>query len=153
MISDSILSNIKKYIEIRCLLPANEDDIIKAEKQLDLKFPAELVDLLKTSNGLELLMEHPTSKEPMVYDIAYWPVNEVVSSSNNMNKLFIDDKSNKRLLCFAGNGCGNVFCYIYDGDTLLPSIWIYYPIDGEICFFADNISEWSKEWFSGNKQT
>jgi cell wall assembly regulator SMI1 len=150
---DLILSVIKKYNEIRCLSPADKDDILKAEKWLGVSFPVDLTKLLKISNGLELLMGHPVSKELMAYDMAYWHVNELMSNSHNMNKLLIDDKLNKKLLCFAGDGSGNVFCYIYDGDTLLPNIWVFYPITGELFFYAENLEEWAKNWFSGSKPT
>ena len=64
------------------------------------------------------------------------------------------EKLGEKLLCFAGNGCGDAFCYTAKDGTIVSSkIWIYYPITNELYLFADNLDMWAKEWFSGNKAT
>ena len=153
MASDSVLLSIKKHHEICCLQPANKEDIEMAEKTLGICFPADLVNLLMICNGAELLLEHPSSKELIVYDTAYWPIEEIVNYSQQMNDNFSNENLDKKLLCFAGNGCGDQFCYVKDGNRLLPSIWVYYPTTGEVFFFAKDLEEWAAEWFSGNKYT
>lgn len=131
--------------------PASSKEIKKAEQQLGINFPQELVDVLMGSNGLDYLVDIPKADEPIELD-AYVPVKCIVSSTIDHIKYSesIEVKHNFKFLCFAGSGCEEYFGYkVFDGKCTDTTIYVYYPIEDRYKEVAKNFEEWAIGWLSG----
>lgn len=131
--------------------PASIKEIKKAEGELGINFPQELVDVLMCSNGLDYLVDIPKADEPIALD-AYVSVNGIVSSTIYHIKYSesIEVKHNFKFLCFAGSGCEEYFGYkIFDGECTDTTIYVYYPIEDRYQEVAKNFEEWAIGWLSG----
>jgi len=78
-------------------LPAKEEEIVRAEAELGVLFPAELRALLLEMNGDGWL---------------FFSVEEIVRDHLELHALLAEELPGiKELLCFAGNGCGDYYAY------------------------------------------
>lgn len=130
-IFERIIQN--KKFELR--EPATDEMIRNAEHELKIKLPKMLIDTLRISNGIIELMELPTTKERI-------PIEETLWSVESMLKLKNEDK-NVPFLFFAGNGCGDYFCYKVFNDTIEDDIiFLYNPIVNEYEEAALDLVDW-----------
>ena len=113
--------------------PCAEEEIKKTEDYVGFKFPEELKNLLRETNGDRWLL---LSAE------------EIISTTKNKREIFpeyldpdeFEEKVN-RFIFFATNGCGDYFCYriLENGETDASAIYIWEHELFEICEVAKDI--------------
>ena len=153
-----LIKNIGEWLSdtnIRTFSPTTSEEICDAESKLSVKFPKELIDYLKYSNGIEQFMKHPQSNEIMPIDDVIWSVQRIVKETlalyTYMNK--INAKFTYKCIFIVDNGCGESFCYKFNEDIGNTSIYVYYLIENEFVKIASSFEEWVTGWFSGNIST
>jgi len=145
--------NWKEYIQTICVQakcaeanfsePAEEQALSAAEKQLGMRLPHELRELLAESNGV--LGE---------YDLALiWPIERIVAD----NRLFREDESFRDLympfdglLFFADAGNGDQFAFtVAGGQVRRPDIFVWDHEEDSRRWLAKDLSDYLEGWLSG----
>ncbi len=104
--------------------PCSENDIDKAEKAVGYPFPDELRALLREMNGDNFLL---LSVEEMVRQ---------AKLNRKVQEEYSDEdfaKDLNKLLFFAGNGCGDYYCYRADADGEIDENAVYIWEHEESC--------------------
>ena len=114
--------------------PCSENDIVTAEKAVGYPFPKELRDLLLEMNGDQYLL---LSIEGIV---------EQAKRNRETQEEYNDEDFAKELdkfIFFAGNGCGDYYCYHANADGVIDETSIYIWEHEEYCWkqVASNMAE------------
>lgn len=112
---------------IRPQPPAIESEVCEAEKNLDIKFPQELRELLSELNGDLWLI---------------WSSSQIVEYNQQMREGFREFADLSQFLFFAENGCGDYYGYQIQDGTIQPFpiyIWNHECFESRIV--APNLSE------------
>ncbi len=122
-----------KYVRIQ--EPATAEQISAAEKEIGCCFPTELISLLNELNGDNWL---------------FFSVDEIISTIKTVRETFEEDYPGiENHLFFAGNGCGDYYCYeITNGEADITSIYIWEHETNETHKVASNITELIKLYYN-----
>lgn len=152
---DEIHANSSYKITFQTSLPAPDAVIFEVEKQLKIKFPDELIEYLKFSNGITEYMEYPETHDMILNDYLIWPIEKILSETlahyNYLEKSKILES--KKYAFFADNGCGEPFGYVIDDPIMDNSVFVYYPIENRYKKVASNFQDWIIRWCSGKIKT
>lgn len=134
MYAELISELTKENVFVKIQPPCSEKAINNAEKAVGFKFPKELRALLCELNGDKFLV---LSAEEIV---AQAELNKEIYE-NNPDEEFA--KELNKYLFFAGNGCGDYYCYRANDDGKLDETAIYIWEHEENCcqIAAASISE------------
>ena len=121
--------------------PCSENKIACAEKAVGYSFPKELRALLSELNGDKYLL---LSAEDMIEQAK---LNREVQDEY-CNEEFV--KELDKLIFFAGNGCGDYYCYHADFDGVIDETAIYIWEHEEYCLkrVAANIEEFIVRYYN-----
>jgi hypothetical protein len=123
--------------------PAEEQALLAAEKQLGMRLPESLRELLAESNGV--LGE---------YDLALiWPIERIVAD----NRTFRENNSFRTLympfdglLFFADAGSGDQFAFaVAGGQVRRPDIFVWNHEDDSRTWLARDLCDYLEGWISG----
>ncbi len=122
-----------KYVRIQ--KPATTEQIKAAEKEIGCYFPAELISLLNELNGDNWLL---------------FSIDEIINTIKTVREAFEEDYFGiEKHLFFAGNGCGDYYCYkILDGKADMTSIYMWEHETNETHKVASNITELIKQYYN-----
>ncbi len=122
-----------RYVRIQ--EPATMEQIKTAEKEIGCCFPAELINLLQELNGDNWL---------------FFSVDEMISTIKIVREALEEEYPGiKNHLFFAGNGCGDYYCYeILDGEVDHTSIYIWEHETNETHKVASNMIELIKRYYN-----
>lgn len=122
--------------------PCSEEEIQKAEEYVGFKFPEELKELLRETNGDHWFL---LSAE------------EIISNTKNNREIFpeyletdeFEEKVN-RFVFFATNGCGDYYCYrvLENDETDTSAIYIWEHELFEIREVAKDISDLITKYYN-----
>lgn len=127
MYTDLILQYANSNEFVRPQPPATNMDICQAEKTLGIAFPSELRSLLSEMDGEKYL---------------FYSVKEIVEVNSSLRNAFEDYTDLSCFLMFAGNGCGDYYCYRIDNSKVQPfPIYIWEHESFQSKSVADNLSE------------
>ncbi len=116
--------------------PATLSKILKAEKVVGYNFPEELKKLLFEMNGDKWLL---------------FSTEEIIRcASLNREYLLECYEDIERHIFFAGNGCGDYYCYNVSEDGIVDTsaIYIWRLEDNETCMVAKNIKELIRRYYN-----
>ncbi len=122
-----------KYVRIRP--PATMAQIKAAEAEIECSFPDELVSLLEELNGDGWL---------------FFSVEDMVCTIKTVREAFEEDYPDiDKHLFFAGNGCGDYYCYeiLSDGTADLTAIYMWEHETNETHQVASNMTELIKRYY------
>lgn len=118
----SELTQGNKWVKIQP--PCSESDIDNAEKEIGYAFPKELRALLREMNGDRYLLLSAVE----------------IAEQARLNRKILDENNDedyakelKGLLFFAGNGCGDYYCYRRDDNGEIVENIIYIWEHEESC--------------------
>ena len=116
------------FKSIKIQEPASEKEIARAEKTLGYRFPRELRALLAELNGDKWLL---------------FSVDEIIATWRDLSELSECYPGADKRIYFAGNGCGDYYCYQADADGAVreDAIYIWNHEDNETCVVAKNLAE------------
>lgn len=114
--------------------PCPENEIINAEKAVGYPFPKELRTLLSELNGDKYFLL--SAKEIIEQAKLNREVQEEYHDEEFVNEL-------DKFIFFAGNGCGDYYCYHADADGIIDETVIYIWEHEEYCWkqVASNMAE------------
>ncbi len=130
-----LISDLTQEIEwVKIQPPCSDSDIGNAEKEVGYTFPKELRALFKELNGDSYLI---LSVEEIVAQ---------VKLNRKIQEEYCDEefaKDLKNLLFFAGNGCGDYYCYRANANDEIDESIIYIWEHEESCCkqVASNMTE------------
>lgn len=129
MYKELVLECSEGKAKIHIQEPATLEEIQEAEKVVGYNFPEELKKLLLEMNGDKWLL---FSTEKII---------ECVTLNREYLSGCYEDI--ERHIFFAGNGCGDYYCYNVSGDGMVDTsaIHIWLHEDNETCMVAKNIEE------------
>ena len=115
--------------------PLEGDRLVRAEEEL----PEELAEVLKVSDGIHQLMEHPKAGggEPFAAGSIIYPFEEIVSQTKVFRELYGAVGT-----VFAGNGAGGYFVLGADG-----AVYLYEYVGEEGEYYAEDICGYIEKWF------
>ncbi len=122
-----------KYVCIQN--PAAPEQIRAAEKAVGCRFPDELAKLLSELNGDRWLL---------------FSTDEIISRTENTREGLVECYPDiDRHIFFAGNGCGDYYCYniLPDGTADSSSIFIWEHETNETRRVASSISELIQQYY------
>ncbi len=124
--------------DIKCVHiqePATIEQIKVAEKEIGCCFPAELISLLNELNGDRWLL---------------FSTDEIIHTIKTVREAFEEDYFGiEKHLFFAGNGCGDYYCYeILDSKADITSIYMWEHETNETHKVASNIPELIKRYYN-----
>ncbi len=136
-----LISNMNqgnKWVKIQP--PCSENDIDNAEKEVGYTFPQELRALLRELNGDRFLLLS------VAEIVAQAKLNRKIQEEYNDEDFAIDLK---RLLFFAGNGCGDYYCYRANANGKIDESTIYIWEHEEYCCnkVASSIAELINKYY------
>ncbi len=122
-----------KYVRLQ--EPATIEQIKLAEREIGCSFPAELISLLEEFNGDKWL---------------FFSIDEIINTIKTVREAFEEDYHGiENHLFFAGNGCGDYYCYeILDGKADITSIYMWEHETNERYKVASNITELIKRYYN-----
>ncbi|MCM1167256.1 MAG: SMI1/KNR4 family protein [Lachnospiraceae bacterium] len=144
----SELSKDNDYVKIQP--PCPESEIKRAEKAVGYPFPKELRALLRELDGDKWLLL--SAKE----------ITEQAELNKSMRSFYerefgegAYEERLGRLLFFAGNGCGDYYCYRADKDGVIDEstiyIWMHEDMGEECCWekVASSMTELITRYYNG----
>lgn len=122
-----------KYVRLQ--EPATIEQIKVAEKEIGCCFPVELISLLKELNGDKWL---------------FFSIDEIINTTKTVREAFEEDYLDiEKHLFFAGNGCGDYYCYeIINDEADITSIYMWEHETNETHKVASNITELIKRYYN-----
>ncbi len=122
-----------KYVCIQ--KPATIEQIKIAENEIGCCFPAELKSLLNELNGDKWL---------------FFSIGEIINTVKTVREAFREDYLGiENHLFFAGNGCGDYYCYeISDGVTDAADIYMWEHETNETHKVASNITQLIERYYN-----
>ena len=142
MYKELILGLMKDNEFIKIQPPCSEKEIDKAEKAVGYSFPGELRALLRELNGDKYLL---LSAEEIAENAK---LNREVMEENK-GEDFVKDLD--KLIFFAGNGCGDYWCYRADDNGTVDErvIYIWEHEEYSLKQAAANMAELITRYYNG----
>ena len=141
LISELTESNqCSEYVKIQP--PCSEREIEKAEKAVGYSFPNELRALLRELNGDKYLL------------LSAEEIAEQAKLNRDVKEEYGDEEFAKdldKLIFFAGNGCGDYWCYLADDNGTVDEhvIYIWEHEEYSLKHAAANMSELITRYYNG----
>ena len=142
MYRELIANLIEGYNWAQLQEPCSDEEIIEAEKYVGFKFPEELKNLLRETNGDNWFL---------------LSANQIIHHVKTNREIFpqyldadeFEEKVN-RYVYFATNGCGDYYCYrvLPNADTDSSAIYIWEHELFEIRKVAKNISDLISKYYN-----
>ena len=136
MYKEMVLECSEGKARIQIQEPATLSKIQEAEKVVGYNFPEELKKLLLEMNGDKWLL---------------FSTEEIIRcASLNREYLLECYEDIERHIFFAGNGCGDYYCYNVSEDGIVDTsaIYIWRHEDNETCMVAKNIKELIRRYYN-----
>lgn len=136
MYREQILHYAESNEYVKPAAGADISDIHRAEKEIGCAFPMDLHTLLLETNGDGYLI---------------FSVDEIVETVARVRTMMAEYYEGlEMLLFFAGNGCGDYYCYkiLPTGQADSSSIYIWLHEDNELAPVAHSLSELIDRYFN-----
>lgn len=151
MYKELILQVSKGNDFVKIKSPCPEKKIDRAEKAVGYPFPKELRELLSELDGDKWIL---WSAKEIVENVELNRESWLPFFEENFSKEEYTDRVD-RFIFFAGNGCGDYYCYRVGNDGVADEsviyIWEHENIDEKCCWraVASNMAEFITRYYEG----